>query len=101
MSRRNMRALQAVLLQCPCGALAQYSAALRAAKARQRDQVIPGDGCAAPAHKIKPRNMARFTATQARWTADVTAGRPLVAWPATRTQHMLHVLSPLAGWESE
>ena len=96
-----MRALQAVILMCPCGALVQYSAALRAAKACQRDEVIPGDGCAAPAHKHKPRNVARFIATQARWTTDVAAGRPVVAWPATRTQYMLQVISPLTGWESE
>ena len=65
-SRTNMRALQAILLHCPCGAFAQYSAALRAAKAADRDEVIPGDGCAAPAHRAKPRNRLRFAATQAR-----------------------------------
>ena len=100
-SRQNMRALQALLLICPCGALVQYSAALRAAKACQREEVTPGDGCADPAHKMKPRNVARFTATQKRWATDTAAGRPVVAWPATRTQYLLQVISPLTGWESE
>ena len=88
----------------PTAALYVYkisTSALRAAKACQRDKVIPGDGCAAPTHKPKPRNVARFITTQARWTADVAAGRPVVAWPETRTQHLLQVISPLTGWESD
>ena len=93
-SRWNMRALQAILLACPCGAWAQYSAALRAAKARGRETVIPGDGCAAPAHQPKPRNLARFRATQARWSADVANGRPVVHWPETRAQRWLEVITP-------
>ena len=96
-----MRALQAILLACPCGAWLQYSAALRAAKAQGRDAVLPGDGCAAPAHKPKPRNIARFHATQDQWCADVAAGRPVVKWPETRTQTLLEVISPCYTSDSE
>ena len=101
MTRRNMRALQAILLHCPCGALAQYSAALRPAKAEDREEVIPGDGYAAPAHRAKPRNRLRFEATQVRWREDVAVGRPVVAWPETRSQIELQVISPNSDSEPE
>ena len=63
--------------------------------------VFPGDGCAAPAHKPKPRNIARFTATQERWRTDVAAGSPVVEWPVTRAQTELQVVSPCEASDSE
>ena len=92
-SAANLRTLQALLLKCQCGALVQYSAALRQAKRHGRLALHQGDGCASQCGRHN-QNPARRLATQARWETEILRGRPLIAWPATRSQHQFTLLLP-------
>ena len=69
-SAANLRVLQALLLRCRCGALVQYSAALRQAKRQGRQDLHQGDGCATQCGKHN-QNPARRVATPARWETEL------------------------------